>query len=65
MSPRRWWREPMMWLVLGLPLSAVLAGTATLIIAVQRPDPVVAAQAGRLPAVQGRNHAAAPTGARP
>lgn len=30
---RPWYREPMLWLVIGLPASAVIAGTGTLLIA--------------------------------
>lgn len=35
MSARPWYREPMLALVLGLPASAVVAGIATVVIAVQ------------------------------
>mgnify|MGYP001009329218 CR=1 FL=1 len=55
-----WWRVRMVWLVLALPLSAVVAGTTTAIIAISDPDPVVrgSAQApAERPAVEGRNHA--------
>jgi hypothetical protein len=30
-----WWKEPMMWMVVGLPASVVLAGIATFILAYQ------------------------------
>ncbi|UZD53866.1 FixH family protein [Caldimonas aquatica] len=40
-QPRAWWREPMMWLVVGGPAAVILAGVATLVLAVSRPDPVV------------------------
>jgi len=36
-----WWRFPFVWLVVGLPLSAVVAATASGIIAVRNADPVV------------------------
>ncbi len=36
-----WWRIPIVWLVVGLPLSAVVAATASGIIAVRHADPVV------------------------
>jgi hypothetical protein len=55
------WRFRIHWLVIGLPLSAVVAGTATLFIALAHPDPVVRAGTRDLaqrPAVEGRNHAA-------
>ena len=29
-TPRRWYREPMLWLALGIPLTTVAAGVATL-----------------------------------
>ena len=62
---RPWWQEPMLWLVIGGPLVVVLAGVATLVIAIRQPDPVVKADAGRPPAVQARNHAATPGAHRP
>ncbi len=37
-----WWRFPFVWLVAGLPLSAVVAATASAIIAARHADPVVA-----------------------
>ncbi|MDP4299032.1 hypothetical protein [Leptothrix discophora] len=74
---RDWWREPMMWLVLGGPAAVIVAGFATLAIAITHPDPVLdthassqaaddvdtAPHAGNLPAMQARNHAA--TGGKP
>ena len=56
----RWWREPMMWLVLGGPAAVVVAAIATAAIALHRPDPVIKADATKPPAVQARNHAATP-----
>lgn len=38
---RRWYQEPLMWLVLGLPASVVVAGIATLIIAASNPESLV------------------------
>lgn len=71
-----WWRYPLMWLVLGGPAAVIVAGIATVWIAVRSPDPVVAPDYYRrgieinktltlrdkamLPANQGRNHAATP-----
>jgi hypothetical protein len=58
-----WWRYPMVWLVVGGPLVVVLASVATLLIAVTHPDPVLQVRAPtpeQQPAVQARNHAAAP-----
>ena len=62
---RPWWREPMMWLVLGGPATVVVAGIATAVIALHRPDPVISPAAGKTPAVQARNHAASPSKADP
>lgn len=66
-SPRvagPWWREPFMWMVVGGPLAVVVAGFATLAIAIAYPDPVIVAPStGNVadqPAVQARNHAASP-----
>lgn len=64
-----WWRERIMWLVVGGPLTVVVAGFATLAIALKFPDPVLdtsrsaassaddGAQAMQ-PAIKARNHAA-------
>ncbi len=67
MNPRQplprqpWWRTPFMYLVLALPLSAVVAGTATAVIAVRNADEVIRPTAQKpteRPAQEGRNHAA-------
>ena len=64
--PCPWWREPMMWLVIGGPLSVVAASTITAVIAWRGADPVLtepaaAHQAQALqPALKARNHGAAP-----
>lgn len=62
--PAPWWREPFMWMVVGGPLAVVVAGFATLAIAIMNPDPVIKVKASQnaaeMPAVQGRNHAATP-----
>lgn len=71
-----WWRHPFVWLVAGLPMAAVVAATASAVIAIKGADPVVpeygavAHQAAeetlsreettRLPAELARNHAATP-----
>jgi hypothetical protein len=39
--PRPWWQEPYLWLVLGLPLSAVLACVVTAIYIFQGPEAVL------------------------
>lgn len=41
-----WWREPMMWLVLGGPLIVVVASFVTLGLALKYPDPVLGSEAG-------------------
>ncbi|NRF70967.1 nitrogen fixation protein FixH [Aquincola sp. S2] len=59
----RWWQEPMMWLVVGGPLAVVIAASATAAIAMRAADTVVLqtpAPTALRPAVQARNHAAAP-----
>ncbi len=58
-----WWRHGMVWLVIGGPAAVVLASVATLLIALTHPDPVLSVRAqaqAQQPAVQARNHAAAP-----
>lgn len=65
---RPWWREPMLWVVVGGPLAVVLAGIVTAVIAVRGSDPVLPRAAEPLerdaPALQARNHAATPRPAR-
>ncbi|WP_140628038.1 nitrogen fixation protein FixH [Methylibium rhizosphaerae] len=57
-----WWRVGMVWLVIAGPLAVVLAGVLTAALAVAGADPVVRAapDVNLTPAVQARNHAAAP-----
>ena len=38
---RAWYREPMMWMVVGGPLLVVVASLSTYAIAVHKPDPVI------------------------
>jgi uncharacterized protein len=52
-----WWCHGMVWLVIGGPAAVVVAGLATLFIAVAYPDPVLPTGSAA-PAVQARNHAA-------
>ncbi|GAB3767128.1 hypothetical protein GCM10028796_27770 [Ramlibacter monticola] len=72
-----WWKYGHVWLLIAGPATVVVAGFVTAWIAVKSPDPVVEADYYRrgieinktlaardkanLPALQGRNHAAAPT----
>ena len=70
---RPWWREPYVWLVIGGPLTVVIAGIATVVIAVKNPDPLLDRAAGQTrattpeaaysnaPASQARNHATTAT----
>lgn len=59
-----WWRLPIVWMVIGGPAAVVVAGFATLAIAIRNPDPVYTVpkvqSAAEQPAVQARNHAATP-----
>ena len=73
---RPWWQHGLVWLVIAGPLVVVLAGVATMVIAGNGADPVVApdyyrrgmeinktlaaGDKAQLPALQGRNHAATP-----
>jgi hypothetical protein len=66
-APQPWWRFGMVWLVIGGPLTVVVAGIVTAVIAVRGADPVLdtrPAPVGKVqaetPAMQGRNHAATP-----
>ena len=72
-----WWKHGLVWMVIAGPAAVVVAGVATVWIALASPDPVVAPDYYRrgmeinktlsardkalLPANQGRNHAATPT----
>ena len=70
-----WWKFGHVWLVASGPAIVVVAGFATLWIAIRMPDPVIgdgasvhasevmrqrAQERALLPALQGRNHAATP-----
>jgi hypothetical protein len=62
-----WWREPMLWLVLGGPALVVVASLVTAVIAWRGADPVVTdlafsagAERALQPALKARNHAASP-----
>ena len=70
-TPRSWWREPMMWIVIGFPAIVVVAAIATGVIAWRGADKVVldpivvnpspvAENPGLEPAMKARNHAATP-----
>ncbi|PRD66508.1 hypothetical protein [Malikia granosa] len=41
LKDQAWYREPMMWLVVGGPLLVVCASITTYMIATSRPDPVL------------------------
>lgn len=56
-----WYRHRITWLVVALPLLAVVASFVSLFMAVRNPDPVLSVAtvaAEERPAVEGRNHAA-------
>ena len=70
-----WWRHGHVWLLIAGPAVVVVAGVATILIALRHPDPVLAEDYYRrgveinrtlardkalMPALQGRNHAATP-----
>ena len=60
-----WWRVPMVWLVIAGPTAVVLAGTATMVLALHGADrplsDTATSQAQTMtPATQARNHAVAP-----
>ena len=60
-----WWRFRIVWLVVGLPATAVVAATLTTVIAVRHADTVVGDQRAHPahatePAEQARNHASLP-----
>ncbi|MDM4765729.1 hypothetical protein [Pelomonas sp. SE-A7] len=68
-KPAPWWRERLMWLVVGGPAAVVIASFATLTLAMRHPDPVIEVAsrpsadsegdaAAMQPAVKARNHAA-------
>ncbi len=64
-----WWRIPMVWLVIGGPATVVVAALVTAVIAVRGADPVLpheeAKSFAETPALQARNHAAAPEADKP
>jgi len=71
-ASRPWWRVGTMWLVVGGPLTVVVASFATLGLALSHPDPVLESsshveaqgadeaggQQAQMPAMRARNHAA-------
>jgi len=73
-AARPWWKEPYVWLVIAVPLAAVLACVVTAVYIMQGPDVLVsddayregiaigqqveAAQPPRQSALTGRNHSA-------
>ena len=75
----RWWRHPLLWMVIAGPALVVVASFVTLWYALGSPDPLVSADYYRrgveinrtladkklMPALAGRNHAATPEAAVP
>ena len=75
-DPKPWWKHGHVWLVISGPAVVVVAALVTAVIAVRGADPVVEAdyyrrgieinkalaarERAKLPALQGRNHAATP-----
>lgn len=61
-SPKAWWQEPMVWLVAGLPATAVVAGITTVVIAFENQDSLVKAnihKEGLIFVAKGTDHAGA------
>lgn len=61
----RWWRVPMVWLVVGGPAAVVVAGVVTAVIAVRGADePLATTKVLKVepmaPAAQARNHVVTP-----
>lgn len=61
----RWWRVPMVWLVLGGPAAVVVAGVVTAVIAIRGADePLATTKVLKVqpmaPAAQARNHVVTP-----
>ena len=42
LAPAAWWRHGYVWLVVSGPVVVILAGIATLVLALRSPDPLVA-----------------------
>jgi hypothetical protein len=75
----RWWRHPLLWMVIAGPALVVVASFVTLWYALATPDPVVSADYYRrgieinrmladkklMPAMAGRNHVTTPVEAVP
>jgi uncharacterized protein len=75
-APKPWWTFGHVWLVIAGPTAVIVAGVVTAWIAVSSPDPLLAQDyyrrgieinkqltaedKARIPALQGRNHAATP-----
>lgn len=67
----RWWRQPMLWLVVGGPAVVVVAASVTAVIAFRGADPVVShggaddaadlRSSAEMPAIQARNRGATAT----
>lgn len=61
---KRWWRYPIVWMVISGPAAVVVASLYTAHLAIAHVDPVLDTSAGQVkspseaPAVQGRNRAA-------
>ena len=56
----RWYREPVMWLVVAIPLATVIAGFTTLWLANRYPDTVVTVSGPQGPVARGDSSRTAP-----
>ena len=59
-DPRPWYRFPLLWMVISGPACVVVAGFATLWIAIAIPDPVIADDASRRAVQEIREQKATP-----
>lgn len=65
-TPKPWYREPWPWILMAGPAVVVVAGIATMVIAIRTADPLVADYDARFhTGAQAREHAGPAPGARP
>ena len=52
-NPTAWYRYPIMWLVIGPPVAAVIAGIITFVLILEHPDPVINVPHAMVPVLHG------------
>lgn len=52
-TAKAWYRYPMMWLVIGPPVGAVIAGAITFLLILRHPDPAIATPRAPVPVIHG------------